>query len=294
MVFGLKLFFLIAKVRKVKHWLAEGNAVHVVHSKRFVHFDMNIAAAESLLDCHFFEYRNEHGESFVRTPQYSVPRDIADIIDFIGGTVRLPRQRTRIIAAESSQNSGIKSTPQTLWQQLNISQHDVASQPNGKNLQSVASFLKQYYDPKDLQLMRKAFDLPPQEVNKTEGPNDWQSHIGVEASLDVQYLMGVASGVRTWVWSTPGNNSFDQEPLLVWLDHVASLEETVYVWSVSYQDLENSLSTSYMEHVNTEIAGIVSRGITIGTGSGDWGTQVVYLFFRFRWVFSKICKIYTV
>ena len=86
--------------------------------------------------------------------------------------------------------------------------------------QAVASFLNQYYSPDDLAKFQSDNDLPSLPIEKTIGPNLPQLP-GIEASLDVQFLTGVNSDtIRTWVWSTSGQESGGNEPFLTWLQDV--------------------------------------------------------------------------
>jgi len=84
---------------------------------------------------------------------------------------------------------------------------------NNKNLQAVVSFLGQYYNPSDLASFQKFFQLPPNKIAKTLGPND-PSKPGVEASLDVDYFTGISKTIPTWVWSTGGERPHGNEPWL--------------------------------------------------------------------------------
>jgi hypothetical protein len=44
------------------------------------------------------------------------------------------------------------------------------------------------------------------------------------------------------------------------------------VFSISYQDYEDTVAAAFMTRVSTEFAKLGALGITIVTGSGDWGT----------------------
>lgn len=73
------------------------------------------------------------------------------------------------------------------------------------------------------------------------------------ASLDIEYIMGTATGVQTWFYYTAGRHE-QQEPFLQWIVSVNNQAVTPTVTSVSYGDYENSLSTSYMTKCNVEFA----------------------------------------
>lgn len=112
--------------------------------------------------------------------------------------------------------------------------------PNPKNLQAVVSFLGQFYSPDDLAQFQTQFSLPTLPIEKTLGDND-PSNPGTEASLDVQYLTGIAGmthldhiwtspdtlteNIRTWVYYTPGERTGGNEPFLTWLSHLSDSSE---------------------------------------------------------------------
>lgn len=68
------------------------------------------------------------------------------------------------------------------------------------NQQSCSSFLGQYYSPSDLQSFFNQFDKEAAGRKPTViGPND-SGNPGVEASLDIQYIMAMGNGVNTTFW----------------------------------------------------------------------------------------------
>jgi tripeptidyl-peptidase-1 len=79
--------------------------------------------------------------------------------------------------------------------------------------------------------------------------------------------MSLGANISTWFWSTPGLHS-GQEPFLEWIMAVGNTTDVPSVFSVSYGDDEDSLSTSYMERINAEFMKLGSRGITILFASG--------------------------
>ena len=98
-----------------------------------------------------------------------------------------------------------------------------------------------------------------------------------EGELDVQWLMGVAPTIPTTVWATvgqrydPGDKKYDNEPFLRWIVAVSNASQVPNVFTISYQDYEDTLSRAFMLRMNTEFAALALRGTTVTTGSGDWG-----------------------
>eukprot|EP00771_Trimastix_marina_P004212 gnl/Trimastix_PCT/959.p2 GENE.gnl/Trimastix_PCT/959~~gnl/Trimastix_PCT/959.p2 ORF type:complete len:569 (-),score=176.49 gnl/Trimastix_PCT/959:702-2207(-) len=243
-----------------------------------VHTD--VATAEALLSTAYHVYRRGDAQ-VLRTPRYAVPEEIAEVVELIGGTVRLPGPGR--VDAPEPRATGMPdpplpgaTTPKVIRARYNV---DAAGE-EPRNLQAVASFLEQYIDPEDLRQFQADHGCPVQPVERWIGPND-PTQPGGEASLDIEYIMGVAPGVRTWVWNTAGRQE-GQEPFLRWLHDVSTNATVPMLFSISYQDLEDTLSRSYMARVSREFQKAAVRGITLLTGSGDWGTQCTKTCDRFR------------
>ena len=136
----------------------------------------------------------------------------------------------------------------------------------------MASFLKQYYSPADLAQFQTQNALPSAPVGQLWGHNN-ASLPGIEASLDVQFLFGVADRIDSAVYSTPGDQPGNpgSEPFLAWLAFVLSQPVLPSVISISYQDYEDTVNPEYAQRVNAEFARLSLQGITLVTGSGDWG-----------------------
>jgi tripeptidyl-peptidase-1 len=104
------------------------------------------------------------------------------------------------------------------------------------------------------------------------GPND-QSKPGIEASLDIQYVMAMGAGVNTTFWSTGGRQPHnpENEPFLVFLYAVGNHSKPPQVFSMSYGDNENTVEFDYAVRVNSEFIKAGTRGISMLASSGDGG-----------------------
>jgi len=104
------------------------------------------------------------------------------------------------------------------------------------------------------------------------GPNEPENP-GIEAELDIQFIMGVGIGINTTFWSTAGQqpNNTENEPFLVWLYAVGNQSNVPTVFSVSYGDNENTVDFNYAVRVGVEFQKLGLRGISIMTASGDGG-----------------------
>jgi subtilase family serine protease len=158
-------------------------------------------------------------------------------------------------------------TPQSLKKVYGIP-NDLKNKASS-NSQSVAEFLGEYYSEKDLQRWMAAMDVSNSIPVKVVGPND-QNKPGGEATLDIQWMIGISADVSTWFWSL-GDLHDGQEPFLEWLTDISNTPNAPYVHSVSYADDEATLSQDYMTRINTEFQKAGVRGLSIFFASGDDG-----------------------
>jgi len=136
---------------------------------------------------------------------------------------------------------------------------------------AVAEFQAQYYSHTDLDTFFSKYMPGPYNthVTKVVGSNQ-ESHPGVEASLDIEYLMGVAPNVPAWFWSNP---SFDfYSDLTAWVGQIEATTNGPWVHSVSYGDQSQGPSDDYQDRLDAEFQKISSMGISIIFSSGDSGT----------------------
>ncbi|KAL6075503.1 polynucleotide 3'-phosphatase [Balamuthia mandrillaris] len=133
--------------------------------------------------------------------------------------------------------------------------------------QAVAEFQEAYFYPSDIRVFEKHFGLPLQPVARVIGINDPDSGFLGEASLDTQYIIGVGTGIETWVWEML---DFD---LLEWAINVTETHpEAPLVHSISFGSAEEYYDQKYMSRVNTEFQKLGVLGYTITVASGDDGT----------------------
>jgi tripeptidyl-peptidase-1 len=247
----------------VTEWLQQHGVTQIEDLSDWVRATMTVEQAEKLLQVDYHHYRHIiKNVELIRAPQhYTVPQHVADVIDFVGGVFRFPKVPKPVF-----QWPGQPITPATILQLYNASSLPAYS----ANLQTVVSFLGQYFDPADLKAFQANNNLPTNPIEQIIGPND-PTNPGVEASLDVDFLVGIPGNIRTWVWSTAGQRPFGNEPFLDFLMNVSATATVPYVFSISYQDFENTVTPEYATRVSVEFMKGNARGLTFVTGSGDWG-----------------------
>ncbi|XP_074789517.1 tripeptidyl-peptidase 1 [Athene noctua] len=249
----------------------------------FLECRMPASTAERLLPGAEFHRYVKGQRSVVRSPlPYTVPEELAEHLDFVGGLHRFPAERKVVSRAwarkemEWGQQSEGRAafhlgvTPSVIRKRYNMTGGDVGLLPN--NSQACAQFLEQYFHQADLaefmQLFGRSFGHRSQ-VDQVVG-HQGRGKAGLEASLDVEYIMSTGANVSTWVFSNAGRHE-SQEPFLAWLLLLSNMSSLPWVHSVSYGDDEDSLSRAYMERVNVEFMKAAARGLTILFASGDDG-----------------------
>jgi len=109
----------------------------------------------------------------------------------------------------------------------------------------------------------------PQTVAKIIG-NNIAKDPGLEASLDIEYIMGVAPNATTWFYTYASDNFFND--LLNWTSTLASAVPTPWIHSVSYGTQGDYPTDSVVQQLDTEFQKIGLRGISVLIASGDDGS----------------------
>eukprot|EP01130_Rhizamoeba_saxonica_P003853 TRINITY_DN1596_c0_g1_i2.p1 TRINITY_DN1596_c0_g1~~TRINITY_DN1596_c0_g1_i2.p1 ORF type:complete len:305 (+),score=66.36 TRINITY_DN1596_c0_g1_i2:51-965(+) len=170
---------------------------------------MSVEQAETILGTQFYEYCHSSYDRYClyRAERYSVETSLANTIDFIGGVVHFPsleyaRAKKTSEPQSVDGNWQIGWTPRALRDLFNMS--NASPKKGSGNRQGVASFLGQYYDEPDLQEFFTLFYQGGIGHSPSKVIGDQGILPGVEANLDVQYIMGTSDLVDTWVYSNAG------------------------------------------------------------------------------------------
>ncbi|XP_068787101.1 tripeptidyl-peptidase 1 isoform X2 [Struthio camelus] len=275
-----------ATLMSVLKWL-QGHGVgscRSVSTLDFLECRMPVSTAEQLLPGAEFHRYVKGRRSVVRSPlPYTIPKELAEHIDFVGGLHRFPAERKVISRAWTKKDKESRQhhrggrvafhlgvTPFIIRKRYNMTGGDIGLLPN--NSQACAQFLEQYFHQADvaefMQLFGSSFGHRSQ-VDQVVGHQGW-GKAGLEASLDVEYLMSTGANISTWVFSNAGRHE-SQEPFLAWLLLLSNMSSLPWVHSVSYGDDEDSLSLAYLQRVNVEFMKAAARGLTILFASGDDG-----------------------
>ncbi|KAI7804596.1 putative tripeptidyl-peptidase 1, partial [Triplophysa rosa] len=238
--------------------------------------------AEALLPGTKFRRYNKDGQSLLRsTSLYSVHEDVFQHLDFVGGVHRFP-PLGRVVGKgfKGTQQSALwyhlGVTPSVIRSRYNLTAKDVGTASN--NSQAVAQFLEQYYHPADLAEFMSLFGRGFTHMSAVERVVGTQGggKAGIEASLDVEYIMSSGANISTWVFTNPGRHE-SQEPFLQWMLMLSNMSAVPWVHTISYGDDEDSLSVAYMNRINIEFMKVGLRGISMLFASGDSGAGCRHL-----------------
>ena len=209
----------------------------------------------------------------IQANDFVIPGEISDVVTSVFGMHGLPLPRRR--APELGPAANV--TPTILRQVYNIS----GVNPSGstENRQAVAEFQGQFFRNEDLTAFFKEYvpsstNTSDSKIYKVVGDPDPQNQrSGIEAALDVQYIMGVATGVLTEFW---GFQDMDFcSDLKTFTAKILSTENPPSVFSISYGwqgDLSRICNVALVPDIENAFASIAARGISIIISSGDSGS----------------------
>lgn len=224
-------------------------------------------------------WRSKNADSMGKTTwrsvvPYSFPSHLQGMVDYVSNIHHFPKPRKgKFYSPKDAPLIG----PTQLRTRYNISDWAPAT---GNNTQAVAEFQGQYYSPSDLNQFFQQY-VPGQKNSSVAGvigPNNANAP-GVEAELDIQYIMGVNPNTKTYFYS---QSSFEfWSDLTAWITILNNDPRPPLVHSISYgEQSEHQTSESFKQRFDQEMQKLGSRGLSIIFASGDSGSGC-FLCFRF-------------
>mmetsp|Transcript_32475 Transcript_32475/g.90931 ORF Transcript_32475/g.90931 Transcript_32475/m.90931 type:complete len:572 (+) Transcript_32475:43-1758(+) len=259
--------------------LRHGGEVVFGRNPGWVIADLPVFHASKLLQCPLRLYEHVPSGTYLwrcnaAETRYSLPANVADVVDFVGGVHSLPpwglSMRTPKGSTPSSES--IIVTPAAIREFYNVDDTMGLLDASPMHI-GVHEFEKQFYKPDDLTLFQQRNGLPIQPVSRQLGPNHEGTVASGEGSLDIQFLMGMAPNVTSTYLYFPGGENQYSDPFLFWMATLLLIPDPPYVNSVSYGDNGFALSPLYMQRVSTEIMAFTATGRTMFFSSGDYGVN---------------------
>ena len=231
----------------VRAWLGSA-AVEATPSGDFVTLDTTVGVAEKLLSAEYWTFTHAaSGHTVTRLAAgvtYTLPDSVAAAVDFVAPTTTFPSPR----AAHMSSAVKPAITPPRIRALANLTAADVGVGIGGVK-QGVASFLGQFYAKADLDALRKKYHMAalPATLMVKVPASQPATPVGVEASMDVQYITSTGDQIATEHWSTPGAQpgNPENEPFVAFLTKVAAAFDPPSLFSMSYGDEEDGVSKQY-------------------------------------------------
>ncbi|KAK0186036.1 family S53 protease-like protein [Armillaria mellea] len=279
-------------VTAVTEWLADNGITEVKPSGAFndwLTFTAPVEKANTLLNAQYENFvHTETGERFIRTLTASIPSDLTNFIEVVHPTTSfvmptfgttpmvsiplMPNLTERANPAPSSCNSVV--TPACLQDLYDIPTTP-ATQPT--NRLGVSGFSDEFAQTADLQTFLRDF-RPDMSSTTTftlqtlDGGQNPQSadDAGAEANLDIQYTVGIATGVPT-VFISVSNSTDITDGFLDMADFLNAEASLPQVLTTSYGLDETVFPVSVAMRLCNAYMALGARGVSVIFASGDGG-----------------------
>jgi len=265
-----------ADIKIVAEWLAQAGVPFDLPTGgggEIVEARFTVATATRLLNTRFqYATSTATKQRALRAGDYWLPADLHAAVAAVYGLHGLPSPPREALRSATATPA---VTPKVLSSTYKISGVKVSGAVT--NPQAVAEFQGQTSNATDLTEFFKLFAAgdpsADSTVSKFVGDNG-TGVAGVEAELDIQYIMGVAPGIKSQFWYWAGMDFCGD--LKSWTDAILDDSNPPLVNSVSY-GIQASLAAigcqqSSAEDVDANFVKLAAKGITIIFASGDSGS----------------------
>jgi len=229
-------------------------------------------------------------DSTLQAGDLHAPEDVAGSIAAVFGLHGLPLKRPSAPVGVGS----AQVTPQLLLQTYNVTGAPEVSR-GSKNKRAVAEFQGQFTKQADLTSFFKQYVPSAKEgddkytcVGDRCEPQGVHENIGVEAMLDIEYIMGPAPGIKSEVWFYDGMQFCTD--LKNWTAMVLDHDDPPLVFSISYGvqgnvslDKRQGCSMDMIASIEDDFTKIAARGVSLIFSSGDDGSGGNTLFRSKLW-----------
>eukprot|EP00040_Diaphanoeca_grandis_P027482 m.156566 g.156566 ORF g.156566 m.156566 type:complete len:663 (+) comp31005_c0_seq1:164-2152(+) len=259
-------------VESVVAWLSAVGSPTV--SNGVVTVETVVAKAEQLFNTDFHMMAEIEGErTTTRAGEYTIPSHIAPAVAGVFGLHGLPLPR-KAVQERSNVGAPPAVTPKVLADTYGIK--GVKPAGDAKNRMAVAEFQGQFMNKSDLEVFFKMYlpDSPASDAEVYAFHGGSQNGEGIEAQLDIQFIMGVAPGVKAEFWEQ-SNMDFCAD-LKNWTGLLLAASDIPFVHSISYGWQGNltqiGCTQAEVMDVDADFAKLAARGISIIFASGDSGS----------------------
>ncbi|PBK67922.1 family S53 protease-like protein [Armillaria solidipes] len=277
----------------VTSWLSENGITDIKLGGAFgdwLTFTAPVEKANTLFSARYENFVHiDTGELHIRTLTASIPSDLTDFIEVVHPTTsfaRLTSGPKAMVSIPLTSNLTERANPAPLSCNNVITPsclqalYGIPATPATQlsNKLAVSGFIDQYAQTADLQTFLRV--LRPDISSTTtftlqtlDGGQNPQSvnEAGIEANLDIQYTVGIATGVPT-IFISVGDSSTDGvSGFLDLIDALNAEPSPPQVLTTSYGFDETDLPTSIATRLCNAYAVLGARGVSILFASGDGG-----------------------
>ncbi|KAI0328755.1 family S53 protease [Cubamyces sp. BRFM 1775] len=282
-------------VDAVNTWLKENGitASKMSSAGDWLSISIPVSKANDLLDAEFSVYNHtDSGKTMIRTLAYSIPSDLQGHLDFVHPTVVFARPfkgpAFNAIIDKGKRTPAVNLTSDTVPASCQTeitpaclqAMYDIPSIPASipSNQLAVSGFNQMFANEQDLQKFLTNFrpDMNPSTTFSTQlldgGENPQVlSESGIKASIDIQYTVGIATGVPTTFISVGNENS---DGINGFLDIVIFLIDEInppQVLTTSYGFDETDIGGGLGNNLCDAYMSLGARGTSILFAAGDGG-----------------------
>ncbi|THG98674.1 hypothetical protein EW026_g3567 [Hermanssonia centrifuga] len=254
-------------VQAVNAWFSENSisATTISPTGDWMAFEIPVSKANEILDTKFMVFQHtESGEQTVRTLAYSVPSDLRSHIQLVHPTITFTNPsagkpivvspKASAAAADLSSDAALESCTTKITPSCLQALYGIPTTPatEKSNQLAVAGFINQYANKKDLKTFLHAnrpdmADTTEFLLQTIDGGTNLQlpELAGVEANLDTQYTVGIATGVPVAFISVGQlNQDGALEGFLDIINFLLKEDDPPHVLTTSYGQNENTISSA--------------------------------------------------
>jgi len=270
-----------ADVTAVRSWLAaeqfEGDVVEAQGGRLFV-LTAPATAMGALLKTEFRRVTNAAtGQTTLRASSFALPTATAAAVAAVFGVHGLPLPSKHSQVAATTADIPLV-TPAVIASTYNVAGVVVDRSDKSRNRQAVAEFQGNGMESANLVTFFKN-EVPEAQagddvVSKFVGDPGADKTASTEGSLDIEFIMGIAPGIKTEFWYYSGQDFCGD--LITWSYSVLATKDGPLVHSVSYGfqgDLTQlGCPDASVATIEANFAKVAARGITLVFASGDSGS----------------------
>ncbi|KZT64349.1 subtilisin-like protein [Daedalea quercina L-15889] len=276
----------------VNAWLQQNglNATAMNPAGDWIRVQTTVGQANELFGASYSVYVHEStGKQVLRTLEYSIPEEIKSHVTVVHPTVMFPKysilspvfsaqtQKRGLPRADASCSTvtpaclqGLYGIPTTAATESSNTLGVTGYGNDWANQDDLESFLSQYRT--DISASTTY------SLETLDGGSDPQSSsdAGVEADLDIEYTVGIATGVPvTFISVGESNNDGDLDGFLDTINYLLDQDSPPQVITTSYGDWEPDIDEAMADNLCNAYAQLGARGVSIMFASGDGGVSGV-------------------